>query len=253
LDEWARRTVREIQDFVLFLRATAYATVSRPFYIRDLVNQLDYIGIGTLAVVVLTGFFTGAAVALQTGTTLDRFGARPVVGRIVSASVVREVGPVFTTLMMAGRVGSGIAAELGSMAVTEQINALRALGTDPIRKLVVPRVLAGLYMAPVLTVVYDVAAMVGGWLATVYGLRVAASTYWTSVTDVLYPEDVWMGLLKPLVLGGIVVTIACYVGLRTRGGTQGVGRGTTQVVVVTSAAIIAADFFLSRLFITLFY
>lgn len=243
----------ELQDYVQFLGRTATAMVSRPFYIKDFVAQLDYIGIGTLAVVLLTGFFTGAAVALQTGTTLDRFGARPVVGRIVSASVVREVGPVFTALMMAGRVGSGIAAELGSMAVTAQIDALRALGTDPMRKLVVPRVAAGLYMAPVLTVFFDVAAMIGGWLAAVFGLKIAPTLYWTSVTDVLYPQDVWLGLLKPLVLGGIVVTVGCNTGLRIRGGTQGVGRGATTVVVTCSAAIISADFFLSRLFITLFY
>lgn len=243
----------ELQNYVGFLRATTSAMLSRPFYIRDFVAQLEYIGVGTLPVVILTGFFTGAAVALQTGTTLDRFGARPVVGRIVSASVVREVGPVFTALMMAGRVGSGIAAELGSMAVTAQIDALRALGTDPMRKLVVPRVTAGLYMAPVLTVFFDVAAMVGGWFASVYGLKIAPTLYWTSVTDVLYPQDVWLGLLKPLVLGGIVVTVGCHVGLRTRGGTQGVGQGATKVVVVSSVAIIAADFFLSRLFLTLFY
>jgi phospholipid/cholesterol/gamma-HCH transport system permease protein len=194
-----------------------------PFDGRDIVQQLDRIGVGTLAVVVLTGFFTGAVIALQTGLTLDQFGARPMVGRLVSASIVREVGPVFTGLMMAGRVGSGIAAELGSMTVTDQVNALRALGTDPIRKLAVPRVLAGVLMTPVLTVIYDTLAIVGGWLIAVYRLRVAATVYWTSVIDTLSWGDVWMGLLKPLVLGYIIVTIACHIGLRTTGGTRGVG------------------------------
>ena len=226
---------------------------SRPFYARDVVEQFDRIGVGTLAVVLLTGFFTGAVIALQTGITLDQFGARPAVGRLVSASIVKEVGPVFTGLMLAGRVGSGIAAELGSMSVTDQINALRALGTDPVRKLVVPRVLAGLFMAPVLTVIYNTVAIVGGWLVAVYQLRVASSLYWTSVTDALYLQDAWMGLIKPFVLGYAVVTIGCHVGLRTRGGTQGVGRAATQSVVAASVSVIAVDFFLSRLLITLMY
>ena len=147
----------------------------------------------------LTGFFTGAVLALQTGITLDQFGARPFVGRLISASMVKELGPVLTGLMLAGRVGSGIAAELGSMVVTDQINALRALGTDPVRKLVVPRVLAGVIMAPVLTVIADTVGIVGGWLIAVFQLRVASSVYWTSVIDGLYLEDAWMGLIKPFV------------------------------------------------------
>src|SRR5437016_12770491 len=148
--------------------------VSRPFYRYDLVEQLDAIGVASLTVVLLTGFFTGAVLALQSGLTLDQFGARPVVGRLVSASFVEELGPVLTGLMLTGRVGSGIAAELGSMVVTDQINALRALGTDPIRKLVVPRVLSGLFMAPILTVIADFVGMVGGWIVARFQLQVAA-------------------------------------------------------------------------------
>src|SRR5689334_23747163 len=153
------------------------ATFSRPFYMHDLVEQLDQIGIGSLTVVVLAGFFTGAVLALQTGITLDQFGARPFVGRLISASMIKELGPVLTALMLAGRVGSGIAAELGSMVVTEQISALRALGTDPIRKLVVPRVLAGFIMCPILTVVSDTVGMVGGWIVALTQLRVASGIY----------------------------------------------------------------------------
>src|SRR5829696_10287005 len=138
--------------------------VTPPFYYRDIIDQLNIIGIGSLTVVVLTGLFTGMVLALQSGITLDMFGARSMVGRLVSASMVKELGPVLTALMVAGRVGSGIAAELGSMVVTEQIAALRALGTDPIRKLVVPRVLAGFIMCPILTVVADTVGMLGGWI-----------------------------------------------------------------------------------------
>src|SRR5512132_4454560 len=156
----------------------ARGTVSRPFYRYDLVEQFDAIGVASLTVVLLTGFFTGAVLALQSGQTLDQFGARPVVGRLVSASMIKELGPVLTGLMLTGRVGSGIAAQLGSMVVTDQISALRALGTDPIRKLVVPRLIAGILMAPVLTVMSDGSALVGGWIISVTQLHVPGSVYW---------------------------------------------------------------------------
>ena len=243
----------EVQEYVRLCGATMRATFTRPFYAHDVVEQLESIGLGSLTVVLLTGFFTGAVLALQTGITLDQFGARPFVGRLVSASMVKELGPVLTGLMLAGRVGSGIAAELGSMVVTDQINALRALGTDPVRKLVVPRVLAGFFMAPVLTVISDTVGILGGWLIAVYQLRVASSLYWTSITDALYLEDAWMGIIKPFFLGYVIVTIGCHVGLRTSGGTQGVGRSTTAAVVAASVAVIAVDFFVTRLLITLLY
>ena len=150
------------------LARTARGVVTPPFYYRDIVEQFDAIGVGSLTVVLLTGTFTGMVLALQSGITLDQFGARSMVGRLVSASMVKELGPVLTGLMVAGRVGSGIAAELGSMMVTDQIAALRALGTDPIRKLVVPRMLAGLVMVPVLTVISSAVGMVGGWIVTVW-------------------------------------------------------------------------------------
>src|SRR6187397_3752677 len=166
---------------------------TRPFYYRDLIEQFEHIGWGSLTVVILTGFFTGAVMALQSGMTLDQFGARPFVGRLVSASMIKELGPVLTALMLSGRVGSGIAAELGSMVVADQVNALRALGTDPVRKLVVPRVLAGVIMTPILTIIADTFGIIGGWIIAVVQLSVASSVYWTSLTDGLYLQDAWMG------------------------------------------------------------
>jgi phospholipid/cholesterol/gamma-HCH transport system permease protein len=250
---WIKNAVLSVQEYMRLQAALISGSFSRPFYYHDVVEQFDSIGLGSLTVVLLTGFFTGAVLALQTGITLDQFGARPVVGRLISASMIKELGPVLTGLMLAGRVGSGIAAELGSMVVTDQINALRALGTDPVRKLVVPRVLAGFFMAPVLTVISDAVGIVGGWLVAVFQLRVASSVYWSSITKGLYLQDAWMGLIKPFVLGYVIVTIGCYVGLRTSGGTQGVGRSTTNAVVASSVAVIAVDFFITRLLITLLY
>ncbi len=253
LQRWAKHVALEVQEYVYLVCSAGTATFTRPFYYHDVVEQFDVIGWGSLTVVLLTGFFTGAALASQGGMTLDQFGARPVVGRLVSASMIKELGPVLAGLMLVGRVGSGIAAELGSMTVTDQINALRALGTDPVRKLVVPRVLAGLLMAPVLTAMSDFVGLVGGWMVSRFQLQVASGVYWSSVTRALYIQDAWMGLIKPFVLGFVIVTIACHVGLRTSGGTQGVGRATTVAVVAGSVAVIAVDFFLTQLIIYTLY
>lgn len=253
IGEWLKKAVLEVQEYTKLAWATARGAVSKPFYVHDVVEQLESLGVGSLTVVLLTGMFTGAVLALQSGMTLDQFGARPVVGRLVSASMVKELGPVLTALMLTGRVGSGIAAELGSMVVTDQINALRALGTDPIRKLVVPRVIAGVVMAPILTVIADFVGILGGGLIAIYQLQVASTVYWRSIIDGLYIQDAWMGLAKPFVLGFVIVSIGCHVGLRTHGGTQGVGRATTNAVVAASVAVLAVDFFLTRLLITVLY
>ena len=231
----------------------ARACVTRPFYYKDIVEQFDIIGIGSLTVVLLTGMFTGMVLALQSGITLDQFGARSMVGRLVSASMVKELGPVLTALMVAGRVGSGIAAELGSMMVTDQIAALRALGTDPIRKLVLPRILAGLLMVPLLTCVSVGIGLLGAWVITITQLKVASGVYWNSVVLGLYIQDVWMGLIKPFFLGFVIVTIGCHVGLRTSGGTQGVGRATTNAVVASSVAVLVVNFLVTKLLIVLMY
>ena len=248
-----KKALLEVQDYFKFLGQIARGLTSRPVYFRDIVEQFEDIGLGSLTVVLLTGTFTGMVLALQSGITLDKFGARSMVGQLVSASMVKELGPVLTALMVTGRVGSGIAAELGSMMVTDQISALRALGTDPVRKLVVPRVLAGIIMVPILTIIADAVGMVGAWLITTTQLKVADSVFWNSVVMGLYIQDVWMGIIKPFFLGFVLVTIACHVGLRTSGGTQGVGRATTNAVVGGSVAVLIMDFFVTKLLISLMY
>jgi phospholipid/cholesterol/gamma-HCH transport system permease protein len=250
---WLKAAVLEVQDYLRLLGQIGRGLVSRPIYTRDIIEQLDAIGIGSLTVVILTGLFTGMVLALQSGLTLDQFGARSVVGRLVSASMVKELGPVLTALMVTGRVGSGIAAELGSMTVTDQIAALRALGTDPVRKLVIPRVLAGTIMVPILTIISDGVGMVGGMVISVTQLKVASTIYWSNAVEGLFMADIWMGLIKPVVLGFALVTIGCHVGLRARGGTQGVGRATTNAVVSASVLVLVIDFLLTKLLITLMY
>jgi phospholipid/cholesterol/gamma-HCH transport system permease protein len=251
--EAVKAALVEVQEYVKLVVQVGRSLVTPPLYRRDIIEQFDVIGIGSLTVVILTGLFTGMVLALQSGLTLDQFGARSVVGRLVSASMVKELGPVLTALMVTGRVGSGIAAELGSMAVTEQIAALRALGTDPIRKLVLPRVVAGTVMVPVLTILADGVGMIGGLVISVTQLKVAGSIYWSNVVEGLYMDDIWMGLIKPVVLGFALVTIGCHVGLRAKGGTQGVGRATTNAVVSASVAVLALDFLLTKILIVLMY
>jgi phospholipid/cholesterol/gamma-HCH transport system permease protein len=250
---WVKAGLLELQEYLRMIGRTARACVTRPFYYRDIVEQFDIIGVGSMTVVLLTGMFTGMVLALQSGFTLDQFGARSMVGRLVSASMVKELGPVLTALMVAGRVGSGIAAELGSMMVTDQIAALRALGTDPIRKLVLPRILAGLIMVPFLTCISVAVGLFGGWIITVTQLKVSSGVYWNSVVLGLYIQDVWMGLIKPFFLGFVIVSIGCHVGLRTRGGTQGVGRSTTNAVVASSVAVLVVNFLVTKLLIVLMY
>src|SRR5450759_184678 len=189
IERWLKHVALEVQEYVRLVVATVRSLFTPPIYRHDIIEQFDLIGVGSLTVVLLTGFFTGAALASQSGLTLDQFGARPIVGRLVSASMIKELGPVLTALMLTGRIGSGIAAELGSMMVTDQINALRALGTDPVRKLVVPRVLAGILMAPVLTIMSDFVGIFGGWMVARFQLQVASGVYWSSVTEALYIQD----------------------------------------------------------------
>ena len=253
LENWAKASVLEVQEYARMVGRAARSLVTPPFYYRDIIEQLNIIGIGSLTVVVLTGLFTGMVLALQSGITLDMFGARSMVGRLVSASMVKELGPVLTALMVAGRVGSGIAAELGSMVVTDQIAALRALGTDPIRKLVLPRILAGLLMVPLLTCISVGVGLLGAWIITMTQLKVGSGVYWNSVVGGLYIQDVWMGLIKPFFLGFVIVSIGCHVGLRTSGGTQGVGRATTNAVVASSVAVLVVNFLVTKALIFLMY
>ena len=234
--------------------ATIRGIFTRPFYFHDVVEQFDAIGIGSLTVVLLTGFFTGAVLALQTGITLDQFGARPFVGRLVSASMIKELGPVLTGLMLAGRVGSGIAAELGldGRDRSDQRAARARHRSDP-QAGGAARAGRLLHGAGADGDLPTPSGIVGGWLIAVFQLRVASSVYWTSITDGALPAGRLDGLIKPFFLGFVIVTIGCHVGLRTKGGTQGVGRATTNAVVAASVAVIAVDFFVTRLLITLLY
>jgi len=242
-----KRFLANIQDYSLMAGRSLTNLAAGPRYFQDTLDQMDDIGVGSLPIVLMSGFFIGAVMVLQTGSQFTRFGQTALTGDVVALALVRELGPTLTGILVAGRCSSGIASELGSMLVTEQVDAMRAMGTDPSRKLVTPRVVASILMLPLLTALNDFIGLLGGCVASVFTLRLNAVEFWTRAIDALDFADIMQGMMKPLVYGFILATVGCYKGLTVRGGTQGVGRATTQAVVVASVMIIAADLFLTRL------
>ena len=249
LEASIQRTVLTLQEFMLLSGRAIGNIFRRPHYWSDVLLQMDIIGVGSLPIVVLTGFFTGAVLALQMFATLVTFGASAQTGKMVSFSLVKELGPVLTSLMVAGRNASGMASELGSMAVTEQIDAMRALGTDPVKKLVTPRLLATVVVLPLLTLISDFSGISGGFIVSYFFIRLTPVQYWTSSYRDLKFDDVSQGLIKPFVFAFAVALVGCFYGVTTRGGTQGVGRSTTQAMVTASIVIIALDFLITKMFV----
>src|SRR5713226_3452763 len=251
IEDTLKGYVATVQDFAQLCRVATTGIFQRPWYARETVYHMDRIGVGSLFIVILTGIFTGMVLTLQGSIQLEPYGAVPYVSRLVSASVVRELGPVLAALMIAGRVGSGIASELASMQVTEQIDALRAEGTDPIKKLVTPRLVASVIMVPVLTVITNGIALLGGFVIAHFYLSIDPYFYWTWAFEALRLHDLIYGLIKPIVFGFIICMVGCYAGLNTAGGTVGVGQSTTQAMVTSSILILMTDFFMTKVFVFL--
>jgi phospholipid/cholesterol/gamma-HCH transport system permease protein len=247
LTDASKRFVLNVQDYFQLAGRSLANLATSPRYFQDVLDQMDDIGVGSLAIVLMSGFFIGAVMVLQTGSQFVRFGQTGLTGDIVSLALVRELGPTITGILVAGRNASGIASELGSMLVTEQVDAMRAMGTDPSRKLVTPRVVASILVLPLLTALADFVGLLGGCLASVFSLRLGAIEFWTRAINALDFADIMQGMMKPLVYGFILATVGCYKGLTVRGGTQGVGRATTQAVVVSNVMIIACDVFLTKI------
>ncbi len=242
----------EIQEVTLLLWRMIRGLRNPPRYFGEFISQMDQIGVGSLGIVILTGFFTAGVLILQAYPTLEYYGAQSSAGQGVATTLIRELGPVLTALMVAGRVGSAISAELGSMVVSQQIDAMRALGTSPVRKLVTPRVFALIVALPLLTIAADIFGLFGGGIVAlnIYGLD--TNLYINSVREGVDIDDLIGGIIKPVIFGLIIGIVSCYKGLSTTGGTVGVGKSTTNAVVVSSIVVIIADFFLSKLLQGLF-
>lgn len=254
VDERMRGMAVGVNDYFTLAGRALRFTVSRPFYWRDMLLQMDRIGVGSIPIVTLTGTFTGMVLALQSSVELQDYGGNAFLGALVGESMVRELAPVLAALGVAGRSGSAIAAQLGMMRVTEQIDALQTFGTDPIRKLVTPRLIATVLMLPVVTIILDMVSILGGMLVA-GGAGVSADQYFRSMWQAfalngtvlgIIPKDFIYGLLKPFVFGAIIALTAAYYGLNTSGGAESVGTATTRSVVTASVLIFAVDYFLTQ-------
>ena len=252
IDRTVKGIVLTVQEYSKFAWRAVANLFSPPVYWTDFLLQADIIGVGSFIIVVLAGFFTGAVLAVQSAATLAQFGATAVTGRFVSLSMIRELGPVLTGIMVSGRNASSMASELGSMVVTEQIDAMRALGVDPMRKLVTPRIFACVTMLFFLTIVANFFGILGGAAVTILMNHQNGTQYFSMAYQYLRLGDIMQGLIKPLFSGFIIATIGCFYGLRTTGGTQGVGRSTIQAVVVSSVLIIFVDFLLTQIMLNIF-
>jgi phospholipid/cholesterol/gamma-HCH transport system permease protein len=239
--------ISEVGRVLLFLLHTLTGTFSRPFYVKNTLKQMEQIGFYSVPVVLTTALSTGMVLALQSYTGFKRFGAETLIGTVVSLSMTRELGPVLTGLMVAGRAGAAMAAELGTMKVTEQIDALTTLATNPMKYLVVPRFVASTIMMFFLTVLGMIIGIIGGYFVGVRVLGTNPVTYINNSIDYTEVTDIWYGLIKSLVFGAVVGLIGCYKGFNTEGGAEGVGKATTGAVVVSCMLILILDYFLSAL------
>jgi phospholipid/cholesterol/gamma-HCH transport system permease protein len=237
----------EVGAVLIFLLQTLRWTFSRPFYAKSLLKQMEQIGFNSIPVVLTTALSTGMVLALQSYTGFKRFGAETLIGTVVSLSMTRELGPVLTGLMLAGRAGASMAAELGTMRVTEQIDALEALATKPMKYLVVPRFLASTVMMFFLTILGMIIGIIGGYFVGVKVLGTNPVTYINNSINYSEVSDIWFGLIKAVVFGAVIGLIGCYKGFNTKGGAEGVGKATTGAVVVSCMLILILDYFLSAL------
>lgn len=240
------KIIIDLQEISYLIARTFISLFTKPRYYSETIKRMDIIGVGSLPIILLTGFFTGGVLTLQSYKSLAYYGVQSQIGQLVAFTLIRELGPVLTALMVAGRIGSAISAELGSMIVSQQIDAMRAFGTDPVRKLVLPRIIALIFMLPLLTVAADVAGITGGGVVASYMFGLDHNVYISSVRTGITIEDIIGGLTKPLFFGLIIGFVSCYKGLSTKGGTAGVGTSTTSAVVISSIVVIIFDFFLSR-------
>ncbi len=249
--DFLKPAVAAIQDFYVLSGRALRNLFRGPHYVDDIAIQMDVIGVGSLPIVILIGFFSGFVITMQMSRALSQYGATDQVGQIVAITLVRELGPVLTALLVAGRNASGIASELGSMKVTEQIDAMRALGTDPIQKLVTPRMIATCVMLPMLTIIADFVGLIGGYVIAYLSIGLTTTQYWTSAYQALEYNDIAQGLLKPFVFAFIISLVGCFYGLRTTGGTQGVGLATTKAVVAASVWVFVITSLITRVFVNL--
>jgi phospholipid/cholesterol/gamma-HCH transport system permease protein len=242
-----KEMVSDLQDFYFLSFDGLLGIARKPFYLKNTLEQMDDAGAGSFVIIFLISIFIGMALSLQLSAELSRVGLTAYTGKIVGVSIIREIGPVITALVFAGRVGSGMASELGSMILGHQVDTLRVFGVDPLKKLVAPRVWSSIIMLPILTIIGDAVSLFGGYFIALYVGRQSGTVYWSSIREVLNFENLLSGSVKPFIFGYLIACISCYMGLSTKGGALGLRRTTTKAVVISFIMIIIADFILTRI------
>lgn len=246
LNDSAKGFIEGLQDLTLITLRVIKRMFTPPWYFRETLEQMHFIGVGSLGLIVLTGMFAGQGMALQFSYELGAFGSKDYLGTVMTNAIVRVLGPVLASMMVAARVGAGITAEIGAMKTTHQIQALESFGIDPLKKICVPRFVALIIMMPLLTIVCDVVGIVGGWVIAKYISHVSTIIYWAAVKDRLTFGNITVGLIKPFVFAAIVASVAFHNGFAVTGGTKGVGRYTTRSVMISSISILFGDFFMTK-------
>jgi phospholipid/cholesterol/gamma-HCH transport system permease protein len=242
-----KNLIIDLQDFYLLSFHGLLGIIKKPFYLKDTIEQMDYAGAGSSLIIFLVSLFIGMALSLQLSAELSILGLKMYTGRVVGFSVIREIGPVTAALVFAGRVGAGMASELGSMILGHQVDTLRVFGVDPIKRLVTPRIISSLIMLPALTIIGDAVSLFGGYYIAVFVSHQSGTYYWSSIQDILTFENVFAGSIKPFLFGYLIACISCYMGLSTKGGAIGLRRSTTRAVVTSMIVIIVSDFMLTRI------
>jgi phospholipid/cholesterol/gamma-HCH transport system permease protein len=242
-----KEQIARLQDFYILSVKAPVSVLRKPFYFRETIEQMDYMGTGSLFIVVLVSLFIGMALSLQISAELSEMGLKMYTGKIVGLSIIREIGPVAIGLVFAGRVGSGMASELGSMMLGHQVDILRIHGVNPVKKLVTPRVISAVFMLPVLTVIGDAVSLFGGYYISVFVGHQSGSFYWSQIREIMEFDNIFSGVIKPFMFGYIIACVSCYMGLSTKGGARGMREATTKAVVYSMIMIIVSDFMLTRI------
>src|SRR4030043_408753 len=242
-----KNMINDLQDFYLLSFHGLLGIIKKPFYLKDTIEQMDYAGAGSSLIIFLVSLFIGMALSLQLSAELSILGLKMYTGRVVGLSVIRGLGPVTAALVFAGRVGAGMASELGSMILGHQVDTLRGFGGDPLKKLVTPKIISSIIMLPALTIIGDAVSLFGGYYIAVFVSHQSGTYYWSSIQDILTFENIFAGSVKPFLFGYLIACISCYMGLSTKGGAIGLRRSTTRAVVTSMIVIIVSDFMLTRI------
>lgn len=242
-----KKLISDFQDFYLLSMRGVLNIFKRPFYLKDTIEQMDYAGAGSFFIIFIVSLFVGMALSLQLSAELSRLGMKVYTGKVVGISVIRELGPVVAALVFTGRVGAGMASELGLMVLGHQVDTFRVFGVDPIKKLVTPRIASSIIMLPALTIIGDAVSLFGGYYIAVFVSNQSGTLYWSSIREELIFENVFSGAIKPFVFGYLIACICCYMGLSTKGGATGLRQSTTKAVVTSIIMIIVSDFILTRI------